>query len=78
MILRYPYFAPFITDATASTVNTSHSCPQWDGPFIMKIEARSNSLSGARSSVSSPVKKSPHWFLVVLQVRMSAFGSSFS
>lgn len=49
MVLRCPYFAPFITDPTASTENTSHSCPRQDGPFIMKTEARSNSLSSAHA-----------------------------
>ena len=35
----------------------------------MKTEARSNSLSRAHSSASSPVKKSSHWFVGVLLVR---------
>ena len=44
----------------------------------MKTEALSNSLSRAHRSASSPVKKSPHWFVGVLLVRMSVFGPSFS
>ena len=76
-ILRRLYLAPFVTDAVASTENTSHPLPRQDGPFIMKIEP-SRTACPRRTTAPSSVKKSPHWFVGVLLARMNVFGPSFS